>query len=345
VSKKLDEALSSYRHEDVKNAMRDMDALRSQLKAAHAEVMVLMRNIVLGTVDLKAEYDALVQALGSEDAWFTFRRKGKAFIQAYTALSPDPAVLDYRDDLKWVAGFLYYATQVFEKNESLDHLDYSEKIHKMLAEHLDVTGLSVVCKLRHLTDPEFWKDFDKDQKPTDLKRAAIRKSTELKKITYEKKRDNPLQYGPFSERVLELIRQFEAGQLAAAELLKEMEQVARDLQEEDNAYKEAGLNERAYGVYKILTAFRATAAGGSGSGGGDGGTGGDGDDPLKKLASHIDHVYHSDETAPVGWHLKEQLRKDLRGQVRRIVHPAGLQNWKEIPTRVEEFALKSYIKT
>ena len=39
------------------------------------------------------------------------------------------------------------------------------------------------------------------------------------------------------------------------------------------------------------------------------------------------------------------LRKDLRGKVRRIVHPAGLQDWKEIPSRVEEFALKSYIKT
>ena len=344
VSRKLDEALSSYRQEDVKNAMRDMDALRSQLKAAHAEVMALMKGIRRGTADLKAEYDALIQALGTEDAWFTFRRKGKAFIQAYTALSPDPAVLDYRDDLKWVAGFLYYATQVFEKTESLDHLDYSDKIRKMLTEHLDVTGLSVVCKLRHLTDPEFWKDFQKDQKPPDLKRAAIRKSTELKRITYEKKLANPLQYGPFSERVLELIRRFEAGQLEAAELLKEMEKVARDLQDEDSAYKDAGLGERAYGVYRILVAFRAVVARGGGKSGG-GAAGGGGEDRLKELALRIDEVYSSDETAPVGWHLKEQLRKDLRGKVRRIVHPAGLQDWKEIPTRVEEFALKSYVKT
>jgi len=344
VSKKLNEALSSYRHDDVKNAMRDMDALRSQLKAAHAEVMTLMKGITRGTKDLKEEYDALVQALGSEDAWFTYRRKGKLFIQAYTALSPDPSVLDFRDDLKWVAGFIFYATQRFEKIESLDHLDYSDKIRKMLAEHLDVTGLSVVCKLRHLTDPDFWKDFDQDQEPDDLKRAAIRKSTELKRTTYEKKQDNPLQYGPFSDRVIELIRQFEAGQLEAAELLEEMERVARDLQDEETAYQTSELNEQAYGVYKILAAFRQTltvAEEGPGYGGG----GGSGDDPLMELASQIDVVYASDDTAPVGWHLKEQLRKDLRGKVRRIVHPVGLANWKEIPTRVEEFALKSYIKT
>ncbi len=331
VSRKLDEALSSYRQEDVKNAMRDVDALRSQLAAAHAEVMALMKGIKRGTNDLKAEYDALVQALGSEDAWFTFRRKGKAFIQAYSALSPDPAVLQYRDDLKWVAGFIYYAAQVFEKNESLDHLDYSDKIRRMLAEHLDVTGLSVVCRLRKLTDPDFWKDFEGEQKPQDLKRAAIRKSTELKRITYEKKLDNPLQYGPFSERVLELIRQFEAGQMEAAELLREMERVARDLQAEENAYQDSGLGERAYGVYKILEAFR--------------GEGEQREDGLKEMAAQIAEVYESDDSAPVGWHLKEQLRKDLRGLVRRIVHQSGLEDWKDIPARVEEFALKSYIKT
>jgi len=142
--------------------------------------------------------------------------------------------------------------------------------------------------------------------------------------------------------VLEIIRRFEEGQLAAAEVLKEMEQVAKDLQAEENAYKGSGLNERGYSIYKILAAFRPAGGGDGGDGGGSGGGGGE--DGLKALAGQIDQVYASDETAPVGWHLKEQLRKDLRGKVRRIVHPAGLENWKDIPLRVEEYALKSYIK-
>lgn len=145
--------------------------------------------------------------------------------------------------------------------------------------------------------------------------------------------------------MLELIRRFEAGQLEAAELLKEMEHVATDLQQEENAYTDSGLSERAYGVYKILAAFRVAVAGGQGAGDGTGAGGEGGEDRLKELASQVDTVYASDETAPIGWHLKEQLRKDLRGMVRRLVHPAGLDNWKEIPARVEEFALKSYIKT
>ena len=356
VSRKLSEALASYRQEDVENAMRDVDALRSQLRAAHAEVMALMRGIARDTGDLKAEYDALVQALGTEDAWFTYRRKGKAFVRAYTAVSPDPYVLEFREDLKWVAGFIKYATMVFEKEDSLDHLDYSEKIRQMLAEHLEVTGLSTVCKLRHITDPDFWEDFQPGKKPDDLKRAAIRKSAELKRITYEKRLDNEMQYGPFSKRVLELIRKFDAGMLSAAELLKETEQVARELQEEGRAYEDSGLTEHAYGIYKILEAFREGAAGGGdgasdagsddgGGAAGDSSGAGGGEDALKALAADVAQVYASDDTAPVGWHLKEQLRKDLRGIVRRIVHPAGLKDWKDIPTRIEEFALKHYIKT
>ncbi len=212
-----------------------------------------------------------------------------------------------------------------------------------------MTGLTVVCKLRHITDPKFWEDFkdkDKEKDPAELNRAAIRKLTELKRITYEKKMENPSQYGPFSDRVLELIRKFEQGQLDAAAVLKEAEVTARGLQAEQIAHVDSGLCERAYGIYKILEAFKAAVAGGGGNGDEKkaGGEGGHAIDKLKELAAEIHDVYYSDSTAPPGWHMKEQLRKELRGKVRRLVHPSGLENWKAIPTQVEEFAVKKYIK-
>jgi hypothetical protein len=58
---------------------------------------------------------------------------------------------------------------------------------------------------------------------------------------------------------------------------------------------------------------------------GFGGNGGpDGTDPLEQVALQIDGIYGSDATAPAGWHLKEQLRKELRQQVRTALHPTGL---------------------
>ncbi len=69
-----------------------------------------------------------------------------------------------------------------------------------------------------------------------------------------------------------------------------------------------------------------------------------GDGGLERIADEIDRLYKSDQTAPVGWHQKAQLRKELRQQVRRKVFNSELENWKEIPSKVDEFALRHYVK-
>jgi type I restriction enzyme R subunit len=353
VTKKLEEALDSYRREDVKNAMRDLDALRSQLKAAHAEVMGIIKGIMrvpeAGKDQVKAEYDALAQALKQEDARFTFLRKGKDFIYAYTALSPDPFVLEYTRDMKWVANAIRYLALVFDKKESLDHMAYSQKIRAILEEHLDATGLRTVIKLRKITDPDFWEDFEqKGKKAPELKTAAIRKSTELRKEVAEKAADNPLRYGPFSERLMEIIRRFDDGLLDAAEALRELEQVAKDLEAEKSAHTGSKLDEKAYGIYRILEAFRQQEeqAESEEQASDKEGAGNDNDtlSKLEQLAIGIDSLYSSDQTAPPGWHVKEQLRKGLRQEVRRILHPSGLPNWKDLPGAIEDYALKTYLK-
>lgn len=345
ITRKLDEALAAYREEDVENAMRDLEVERDALKNAHREVF---RMVPPRTGDMNADYDALVAALGTEDVWYTFRRKADAFVQAYESLSPAPAILEYRDDLKWIVGFLHYATPTFEKNPPPDLGGVSSKIRRLLEEHLEVTGIRTVVKLRHITDPDFWTDFDTDRPAQELRRATIRKATELKRITYDKVEANPLRYQKFSERVLEVIRRFEEGQLAAAEALKAFEEIARDLEEEDRAHESSGLNERAYGVLKILESL---AVGAPAAGAGrqvaeprpayaNQGT----EDRLESLAGQIDALYASDDTAPAGWHLKEQLRKELRQEVRYRAYRADFAALGEVASRVEEYALRHYVK-
>jgi type I restriction enzyme R subunit len=332
ITKKLDEALETYRSEDVAHALQDLDTQRAELKAAFTELKPYLRGVkrAEGTskLELKKEYDALVQVLGSEDEWYSFRRKAKIFIRCYEALSPDPSVLEYAHDLRWIAGFIQYATQVFEQKESLELGDYSEKIRNMLREHLDVTGITTICKIRNITDPNFWQDFETTAKPEEeIRTAAIRKSTEMKKVLAEKMAENPLRYAPFSEKVMEVLRRFQQGQLDAANTLKEYENIANELNAEEQSYKDSGLDQRAYGVLKLLEAFDKN-----------------GGEALKHLAHDIDALYVSDQTAPKGWQSREQLRKDLRQQVREKAHGAGIVAFKDVPAPVEEYALKHYAK-
>lgn len=354
ITRKLDDALAAYRDEDVGNAMQDVEVERDALRKAHRE---LFRMVPARTGELYADYDALVASLGTEDAWYTFRRRADAFVQAYESLSPDPAILDYRSDLKWIVGFVQYATPAFDKEPPPDLGGVSGKIRRLLEDHLDVTGIRTVVKLRHITDPDFWTDFDTDRPAEELRRATIRKATELKRITYDRTQENPLRYGKFSERVLEVIRRFEAGQIAAAEALKEFREIANDLEDEDRAHAGSGLDERAYGVLKILEALGPSGERAPAPAPVPGRAAerkppypapdigvDDGEDRLAVLAREIDALYASDERAPAGWHRKDQLRKELRQEVRRRAHGAGVGQVKEVAARVEEYALRHYVK-
>ncbi len=340
VSKKLDEALAAYRKEDVQSAMHDQDELADKLRAAHQAVMELI-DALPRTDNVKEDVKAVIAHLGTEDEWFIFQAKADAFVKAYTALSPDPRVLPYKADLKFVGAVMPYGKLHFEKVEETDWKKYSEKVRAMLDEHLEVTGLKTVCKLRNLTEPGFWDDFGG---PEDIKTAAVRKLAELKKITGDRAAKNPARYEKFSDRIKELIKQFNAGLLGDEEVLEASKEVADAVVAEDEAHEGSGLHKRAFDLHAILEKHRGSTLvvrepaplpyGGSQR-----------LTPLQQAAVAIDALYASDDTAPPHWQDKTQLKKGLRGQVRRLVKDLGLEGWaKDVPLAVEHYALIHYRK-
>lgn len=345
VSKKLSEALDAYRKEDVAGAMRDLDELADKLRATHRAVMGLIDGVDR-TDDVKADVIAVMDHLGTEDRWFAFRAAAEAFLRAYAALAPDPRVLPYQADLKFIAACKPYGLMRFEKIVETNWKAYSEKIREMLREHLDVTGLKTVCRMRSLTEPGFWDDFGGD---VDIQEAAVRKLAELKKETSERAAQNPARYEKFSDRVKELIKEFDKGLIDAEEVLGESEQLAKDVLDEDAAHRGSGLSEKAYGVAKILEGHAPPIAAEPEPGEGEAGQGDGGGErgltPMQAVAAAIDALYASDDEAPPYWQDKAQLRKELRGKVRRLVKPLGLVGWaKDVPREVERYAMLHYAK-
>jgi len=345
VSQKLADALAAYNKEDVQAAMHDTELQHDQLKAAHKAVMALVAGVPVDP-DPKKDWKAILDHIATEDRWYIFRGKLDAFIKAYAALSPDPRVLPFQGDLKRLAVTLRPGRQRFEQVEETDWKKYSEKLRAMLDEHLNVTGLTTVCKLRSLSDPKFWEDFS-ETAGADLKTAAVRKLTELKKETSERSAKNAARYDKFSDRIKALIEQFSKGLLDAAKVLEEAKKVAEDVRAEDAAHEGSGLNARAYGIAAILESFaRATPENAVAEapappyGGAPAAL-----TPLQQAAREIDALYASDENAPTYWQEKSELRKALRGQVRRLVQHLGLEGWhKEIPLAVDQHAAVAYRK-
>lgn len=329
VTKNLDEALQSYRADDVANAMRDIAILRNDLKAAHARYRAQKRAMGLEGLDEKAAaYRAAeLASAGQEDDWFEIQTLARKFIRVYADLSPDPAILELTAEVKWASAFLRLANQAINKEESLDHRRYSAKIRGMLEQHVHVTGLSTTIKLRDITDPEFAGDFDVAAKSEqELQDAFVRKSTELRRVTRELVDKNPAQYGRFSERVLEIIRRFEEGQLAAAEGLRDFEDLVGDIRSEQGAHADLGLDEHAFSIFRILEEMAP-----------------DQDHEVLRRAAVATSALYADAAAsqPAFAHMDAYLRT-LRQQVRRILSEAGMSDTKAIREKVEEFAIHAF---
>lgn len=329
ITNHLDEALQSYRSEDVENAMRDIAVLRNDLKEAYARYRAQKRAMGLDKLDEKAAaYAAAKQvADGHEDDWFDLQRLARIFIKVYADLSPDPQILEFTAEVKWAAAFLRLATQAISKDESLEHKSYSGKIRDMLEQHVHVTGLSTTIRLRSITDPEFADDFATEGKSDpELQEAFVRKSAELKRVTRVLVDKNPTQYGRFSERVMEIIRRFEESQLAAADGLREFEGLTGDIQTEQGAHADLGMDEHAFSILRIMEDIVPETDRGV----------------LQGAAIAVGALY-ADAAAsqPAFAHMEAYLRT-LRQQVRRILTEQGIGETKAIREKVEEFAVHSY---
>nr|WP_314447411.1 type I restriction endonuclease subunit R [uncultured Sphingomonas sp.] len=329
VTKHLDEALQSYRSEDVEHAMRDIAILRNDLKEAHARYRAQKRAMKLDGLDEKAAAyaAAALVAQGGEDDWFEFQHLARTLIKVYADLSPDPAILDFTTEVKWAAAFLRLAAQAISKDESLDHRSYSGKIRDMLEQHVHATGLSTTIRLRNITDPAFADDFATAEKSEEeLQEAFVRKSAELRRVTRELVDKNPAQYGRFSERVMEIIRRFEEGQLAAADGLRDFEGLAGDIKAEQGAHAELGMDEHAFAILRIVEAIVPDADHAQ----------------LQDAAIGIGAIY-SDAAAtnPAFAHMDDYLRR-LRREVRRILTEHGIGETPVIREKVEDYAVHAY---
>lgn len=248
-------------------------------------------------------------------------------MRTYGDLSPDPAILDFTEDMKWAATFLRLAQQAITKDESLDHLTYSGKIRDMLDEHVRATGLTTTVRLRNITDPDFKDDFQTEEKlEEELHEAFVRKAAELKRVTRELVDKNPAQYGRFSERVLEIIRRFEEGQIAAAEGLKDFEDLTGGIAAEASAHDELGMDERAFAILRIIEPHGPDAE----------------HTVLQAVAVEVGHLYSEAQTSQPSWFFMDGYKKELRREVRKLLRPLELGDANAVRDEIEDYAVHAY---
>ena len=138
---------------------------------------------------------------------------------------------------------------------------------------------------------------------------------------------NPAQYGRFSERVMEIIRRFEEGQIAAAEGLKGYEDLASGINAEKGAHAELGMDERAFSILRTM----------------EGIVGEEVDHPtLQAAAIAVGAVYAGAQASQPAWFYMETYRRELKQRVRRLLADLGIPEAKTVRDAIDEFAEHSY---
>ncbi len=254
VTRDLKDSLSSYKPEDVEGAMAEDSELVGRLKTRHKTAMAF-----ISTADRTGDPEEVakkgVAAIGTEDVWYEFRTAASEFLKALAAVGSNPVRLIYTKDTKdaqYIASVIAYGRLQFEQEAEIDFKAHSEKIRGMLKEHLKVTGLETLLTLPSISDPDYWRGLIEEPDESDIQTAALKKASALKKTLVQKAASNPAQYTSLSERIQQLIDQFQKKQKTAAELYEQQYEVAIDLLHKEVEYEELGLDEETYGIYAVL---------------------------------------------------------------------------------------------
>ena len=258
VTKDLAKALSSYKPEDVSDAAGSDELLVDDLQKAHTAVMAMLAGATRSD-DPEKDAKAGVDALGSEDEWYRFRTAAAEFLRALAAVGSAPQRLKYSADAKYVASVVAYGKLHYDQEPELDFKAYSEKIRGMLTEHLAVTGLKTLLTLPSISEVGFWSSFGADGDEADLQTAALKKASALKKELQARAAQNPAQYATLSQRIEELIEQFQKRQLTTAEFDRKTYELAVDTVRKEFEYERTGLDQDEHRLYAILTQERPMA--------------------------------------------------------------------------------------
>jgi type I restriction enzyme R subunit len=126
--------------------------------------------------------------------------------------------------------------------------------------------------------------------------------------------------------VLEIIQRFEKGQIAAAEGLREFEDLTGGINAEQGAHAELGMDERAFSILRIMETSTPEM---------DHAT-------LQAAAVAIGAVYANAQRSQPSWFFMDSYKKELRRRVRRILDEHGVPEAKAIRDEIENYAVHAY---
>lgn len=313
ISQDLQDALKIFEPKDVQGALLEKTEELPRLEHRHRQVMRFFAKVD------PSDLEACLRLLEPEDRRAEFQSAFKKFAESMDMVLPDPAALDYQDDLKWL-GKLRAAARARFRDEEMNLSGCGAKVKRLIEEHILSEGvvqlIGPVSIFSERFDEEVAKLTSQDARASEMEHA-IRHEISVHLV------EDPVFYKRLSERLDEIIKERRQSRLEAIEAIKRLQAMAEEMRSIQKKAESLGLSAEGLAFYNLLTeAYSDETDGAKPNQVAEhrekyGGTSED----RRELTVRI--LKSLEELAVIDWTRKDDVQREMRRQIKRHLRASG----------------------
>lgn len=319
----LKRALAIFAPSDVHGALRPKSELLPRLESAHRTVTRFLDGLT------RDDVEGCLRVLEPEDTRAEFDVAFHRFAVAMDMLLPDPAALAFAADMKWLAK-MRNAARVRFRDQRMDLTGCREKVRELIDEHVGAGEVVRVLEPVSVLATEFEERLGllgSDEARASEMAHAIRHEIHVRLDA------NPVTYQSLRDRLARIIEDRKQARIDAAEQLRLLGDLAREMRTVRSTAEAIGLDESGFAVFELLVAaggYKASADGGLGL------IAGDAEAVRRDLAARI--LADLRELAVVDWVHKEDVQRRMRRAVKRALRGSGHAAEQAIASKILDLA-------
>ena len=243
ISQDLQDALAIFEPKDVQGALLAKADDLPRLEHRHREVMRFFVKVE------RDDLEACLRVLEPEDRRAEFDSAFKKFSQSMDMVLPDPAALEYQDDLKWLGKLRAVARARF-RDEEMNLTGCGAKVKRLIEEHVLSEGvvqlIEPVSIFSERFDEEVAKLASPDARASEMEHA-IRHEINVRLA------EDPVFYQRLSQRLQEIIEDRRLRRMQAIETIKHLQAMAEEMRSIQKKADSLGLSPEGLAFYNLLT--------------------------------------------------------------------------------------------
>jgi type I restriction enzyme R subunit len=190
-----------------------------------------------------------MEILKPEDVRAEFDASFREFARSMDFLMPDPVVVPYLEDFKFLGTIREGAKNLY-RDERLSLKDCSKKVEKLIHAHITASGIESILEPINITAPDF-------QEKLEIKGSSRAKASHveyaIRQTITEKVATDPAFYGSLKERLEEIIEEHIKERKDEAQLLKDLLELGNKEKDREIFARSLGLEDaREFSFYGLV---------------------------------------------------------------------------------------------